>query len=112
MDIQLIGDSEINISNVDIDKRQSQCSAFIFHNFMGVKLNFKKKFFLYKEKDWDKISKIQILFYLLIDYPLLFLRDITLPLAEENSGNKYRFFIMPITSFLFICISLNCKSIL
>lgn len=112
IDIKDISDSEINISNVDIDKRQSQCSAFIFHNFMHIKLNFKKKFFRYKEKDWDKISKIQILFYLLIDYPLLFLREITIPLADENNWNKYRFCIMPITSFLFICISLNCKSIL
>lgn len=44
-DIKEITNSKINITDVNIDKRQSQCFALIFHNFMEIKLNFKKKFF-------------------------------------------------------------------
>ena len=100
-------DKEMNLPNVS--ERPSQCSAYILDNIQYIKLNLKKNFYRYKEKDWDKASKIRKLFYLLIDYPLIFLREITIPLADEESWNKYKFCIMPISCFLFICLSLNCK---
>ena len=100
-------EEQIDLS--DVSERQGQCSEIFIQNIQYMKLNLKKNFYRHKEKDWDKTLFLRKVFYILIDYPLIFLREITIPLIDENSWNKYKFCFMPITSFLFICLSLNCK---
>ena len=101
--------NEEEIDLPDVSERQGQCSELFIHNIQYMKLNLKKNFYRHKEKDWDKTLLLKKIFYILIDYPLIFFREITIPLVDENSWNKYKFCFMPITSFLFICLSLNCK---
>ena len=110
--------NEINIEKKNIYKEnflpevnynESECSTYILGNLQSIKFNFKKKFFRYKEKDWEKASRLRIFFYLLIEYPLLFIREMTIPSSDPKIWSKSKFCLMPINCFFFTCLSLNCK---
>ena len=80
-------------------------------NMMIAKINIKKKFFYYKETKWSETSFIWKIFYLVIDLPLTFLRELTIPISETKHLNNNSYYIFPFTDFIFLSYVLECKSI-
>ena len=80
-------------------------------NMMIAKINIKKKFFYYKETKWSETSLIWKIFYLVIDLPLTFLRELTIPISETKHLNNNSYYIFPFTDFIFLSYVFECKSI-
>ena len=80
-------------------------------NMMIAKINIKKKFFYYKETKWSETSFIWKIFYLVIDLPLTFLRELTIPISETKHLNNNSYYIFPFTDFIFLSYVFECKSI-
>ena len=78
-------------------------------NMMIAKINMKKKFFYYKERKWGETSFLWKIFYLLIDFPLTFIREMTIPIIENKTWNVNKFYIFPITNFIFLSYVFQCK---
>ena len=85
-------------------------SETLNENMMMAKINIKKKFFYYKEKKWGETSFSWKIFYLLIDFPLTFIRELTIPILENKRWNYNKFYIFPITDFIFLSYVFKCKS--
>jgi len=84
-------------------------SETLNENMMMAKINFKKKYLSYKETEWREISFIWKIFYIFIDFPLTFIRELTIPLADTKNWNKTKFSLFPFCSFIFISYVFNCK---
>lgn len=84
-------------------------SETLNENMMMAKINFKKKYLSYKETEWREISFIWKIFYIFIDLPLTFIRELTIPLADTKNWNKNKFCLFPFCSFIFISYVFNCK---
>ena len=80
-------------------------------NMMIAKINIKKKFFYYKETKWSETSFIWKIFYLVIDIPLTFLRELTIPISETKHLNNNSYYIFPFSDFIFLSYVFECKSI-
>ena len=80
-------------------------------NMMKMKINLKKKFFYYKETKWGETSFFWKAFYLLIDFPLTFIRELTIPILENKRVNDNKYYIFPITNFIFLSYVFQCKFI-
>ena len=80
-------------------------------NMMIAKINIKKKFFYYKETKWSETSFIWKIFYLVIDLPLTFLRELTIPISETKHLNNNSYYIFPFSDFIFLSYVFECKSI-
>ena len=80
-------------------------------NMMIAKINIKKKFFYYKETKWSETSFLWKIFYLVIDLPLTFLRELTIPISETKHLNNNSYYIFPFTDFIFLSYVFECKSI-
>ena len=84
-------------------------SETLNENMMMAKINFKKKYLSYKETEWREISFIWKIFYIFIDFPLTFIRELTIPLADTKNWNKNKFCSFPFCAFIFISYVFNCK---
>ena len=80
-------------------------------NMMIAKINIKKKFFYYKETKWSETSFLWKIFYLVIDLPLTFLRELTIPISETKHLNNNSYYIFPFSDFIFLSYVFECKSI-
>ena len=100
--------NSLNERKIYFDKTYSESWN---ENMMIAKINIKKKFFYYKEQKWGETSFIWKMFYLLIDFPLTFLRELTIPILETKHLNKNSFYIFPFTNFIFLSYVFECKFI-
>ncbi len=78
-------------------------------NMMMAKILFKKKYLSYKETKWNETSFLWKLFYILIDFPLTYIRELTIPLSDNQKWNKKQFFFFPLSIFVFISYVFQCK---
>ena len=86
-------------------------SETLNENMMMMKINLKKKFFYYKETSWGETSFFWKAFYLIIDLPLTFIRELTIPILENKRFNNNKLYIFPITNFVFLSYVFQCKFI-
>ena len=100
----------------DIDKEQEAIieikkaySQLINENLILAKIFFKKKFLFDKEKKWNEIPNYLKLFYIVFEFPLIIIREITIPICENKKWNKIKFCLLPFSDFLFISYIFNCK---
>jgi sodium/potassium/calcium exchanger 6 len=84
-------------------------SETLNENMMMAKINFKKKYLYYKETEWREISFLWKIFYIFIDLPLTFIRELTIPLVDSKNWNKNKFCLFPLSAFIFISYVFNCK---
>jgi Ca2+/Na+ antiporter len=81
-------------------------------NVMLAKIKLKKKFYHYKETKWGETNFFWKFFYLIIDFPLTFIRELTIPIIEnKQSSNNNKLYIFPITNFIFLSYVFECKFI-
>ena len=100
----------------DIDKEQEAVveikkaySQLINENLILAKIFFKKKFLFDKEKKWNEIPIYLKLFYIVFEFPLIIIRELTIPICENKKWNKIKFCLLPLSDFLFISYIFNCK---
>ena len=100
----------------DIDKEQETAieiqkaySQLINENLILAKIFFKKKFLFDKEKKWSEIPNYLKIFYILFEFPLTLMRELTIPICENKKWNKIRFCLLPLGDFLFLSYIFNCK---
>jgi len=100
----------------DIEKEQElfinnkkAYSEVINENMILAKIYFKKKYLSYKETEWGEITPYWKLFYIFIDLPLTFIRELTIPISENKKWNKIKFCFLPLCDFLFLSYVFNCK---
>ena len=87
-------------------------SETINENVMLAKIKLKKKFYYYKETKWGETNFFWKFFYLIIDFPLTFIRELTIPIIEnKQSNNNNKLYIFPITNFIFLSYVFECKFI-
>jgi sodium/potassium/calcium exchanger 6 len=91
---------------IEIKKAYSQ---LINENLILAKIFFKKKFLFDKEKKWNEIPNYLKLFYIVFEFPLIIIREITIPICENKKWNKIKFCLLPLSDFLFISYIFNCK---
>ena len=91
---------------IEIKKAYSQ---LINENLILAKIFFKKKFLFDKEKKWNEIPNYLKLFYIVFEFPLIIIREITIPMCENKKWNKIKFCLLPLSDFLFISYIFNCK---
>jgi sodium/potassium/calcium exchanger 6 len=60
----------------------------ISENMILAKIYFKKKYLSYKEEEWGEISPYWKVFYIVIDLPLTYIRELTIPNSEKKNWNK------------------------
>ena len=77
-------------------------SETLNENMMMMKINLKKKFFYYKETSWVETSFFWKEFYLIIDFPLTFIRELTIPILDNKRTSDNKLYIFPITNFIFL----------
>ena len=100
----------------DIDKEQEAVveikkaySQLINENLILAKIFFKKKFLFDKEKKWNEIPNYLKLFYIVFEFPLIIIRELTIPICENKKWNKIKFCLLPIGDFFFLSLIFNCK---
>ena len=100
----------------DIDKEQEAVveikkaySQLINENLILAKIFFKKKFLFDKEKKWNEIPNYLKLFYIVFEFPLIIIRELTIPICENKKWNKIKFCLLPLSDFLFISYIFNCN---
>ena len=81
----------------------------INENMVLAKIYLKKKYLTYKEEDWGDIAPYWKVFYIVIDLPLTWIRELTIPVSEKKSWNKRKFCFLPLGNFIFISYVFNCK---
>lgn len=84
-------------------------SEVINENMILARIYFKKKYLSYKETEWGEITPYWKLFYIFIDLPLTFIRELTIPISENKKWNKIKFCFLPLCDFLFFSYVFNCK---
>ena len=85
-------------------------SEIINENMMLAKIYFKKQYLYYKDTEWRDISPYWKFFYIFIDLPLTFVRELTIPVSEKKKWNKIKFCFIPLCDFIFISYVFKCKS--
>lgn len=81
----------------------------INENMILAKIYFKKKYLSYKEEEWGEISSYWKVFYIVIDLPLTYIRELTIPNSEKKNWNKRKFCFLPLGNFIFISYVFNRK---
>jgi hypothetical protein len=76
---------------------------------MMAKILFKKKYLSYKETKWNETSFLWKTFYIIIDFPLTSIRELTIPLLESQNMNKKQIYHYPLCIFIFISYVFKCK---
>lgn len=84
-------------------------SESLNENIMMAKINFKKKYSFYKEIKWNETSYFLKIFYIIIDFPLTFIRELTIPIPENKNWNKSKFVFLPFCDFIFMSYVFKCK---
>ena len=69
----------------------------------------RKKYLYYKEEQWGEISLFKKMFYILIDLPLTYIRELSIPVSENKKWNKTKFCFLPLCNFIFISYVFKCK---
>ena len=90
-------------------KNKKPYSELMHENFVMARINLRKKYYSYKETDWEGTSFCWKAFYLVIDFPLTFIREVTIPLADPKKWNKLKFCFIPLCDFIFISYVFHCK---
>lgn len=91
---------------IEIEKAYSQ---LINENLILAKIFFKKKFLFDKEKKWNEIPNYLKIFYILFEFPLTLIRELTIPICENKKWNKIKFCLLPLGNFIFLSYIFNCK---
>ena len=78
-------------------------------NIIMAKINFKKKFYYYKEIEWNEIAFYYKFLYIFFDCPLTFIRELTIPITENKRWNKNKFCLLPLCDFFFFSYVFKCK---
>lgn len=65
------------------------------------------RLYLNRESDWKKKSLFKKIIFIILDLPLNFLRDLTIPAYEEAKWKRTMFIFQPITISLFIIVIFN-----
>ena len=86
-------------------------SETLNENMMMAKINLKKKYFYQKERKWGETSFSWKIFYLFIDFPLTFIRELTIPILENKKWKNNKFYLFPFTDFIFLSYVFQCKFI-
>jgi len=110
---QIIGEIKEDINKeqemaIEIQKAYSQ---LINENLILAKIFFKKKFLFDKEKKWSEIPNYLKIFYIIFEFPLTLIRELTIPICENKKWNKIRFCLLPLGDFFFLSYIFNCKYI-
>ena len=110
---QIIGEIKEDINKeqkmaIEIQKAYSQ---LINENLILAKIFFKKKFLFDKEKKWSEIPDYLKIFYIIFEFPLTLIRELTIPICENKKWNKIRFCLLPLGDFFFLSYIFNCKYI-
>jgi len=108
---QIFGEIKEDISKeqeavIEMKKAYSQ---LINENLILAKLFFKKRFLFDKEKRWNEIPNYLKIFYILFEFPLILIRELTIPICENKKWNKIKFCLLPIGDFFFLSLIFNCK---
>ena len=79
-------------------------------NYLDYKeIYFQKENLYNKEKEWGEISPFWKAFYILIYLPLLFIRELTMPVLENKKWSKIKFCFMPFCDLIIISFAFKCK---
>ena len=70
------------------------------------------RLYLNRESEWKKKSLLQKILFIVLDFPLNFLRDLTIPAYEESKWKRTMFIFQPITISLFLIVIFNLYSAL
>ena len=84
-------------------------SEALNENMMLAKINFKKKYLSYKETKWNETSSCWKIFYIFIDFPLTYIRELTIPIQDNKKWNKKEYCLFPLSIFIFISYVFKCK---
>ena len=86
-------------------------SEVINENMILARIYFKKKYSILKEIHWEEISPFWKIFYVIVDLPLTFIRELTIPISENKKWSKTKFCFLPLCDFIFISYVFKCKHI-
>ena len=108
---QIFGEikEDINKEQEAIVEIKKAYSELINENLILAKIFFKKKFLFDKEKKWSEIPNYLKIIYILFEFPLILLRELTIPICENKKWNKIKFCLLPIGDFFFLSLIFNCK---
>jgi len=108
---QIFGEikEDINKEQEAIIEIKKAYSQLINENLILAKLFFKKRFLFDKEKRWNEIPNYLKIFYILFEFPLILIRELTIPICENKKWNKIKFCLLPIGDFFFLSLIFNCK---
>ena len=84
-------------------------SEVINENMILARIYFKKKYSILKEAQWGEISPFWKIFYVIVDFPLTFVRELTIPISENKKWSKTKFCFLPLCDFVFISYVFKCK---
>jgi Ca2+/Na+ antiporter len=111
MNEQIFGELKEDILNEQkIYINTKTYSETLNESMILARINFKKKYLYYKEIEWSNTSFCWKLFYIFVDYPLTFIRELTIPNSDNKKLNKNKIIFLPIINFIFISYVLKCKS--
>ena len=91
------------------NKNISHTNILNQNNHFIRQINLKQKHIYQYLKENSSISIFWKIFYILIDFPLTFIRHLTIPNLENKEWNKTKFCLLPLYNFLFLSFSFNCK---
>ena len=98
----------IKEQNSFTDKEKAY-SKIINENMILARIYLRKKYLYYKEEQWGEISFFKKMFYILIDLPLTYVRELSIPVSENKKWNKIKFCFLPLCNFIFISYVFKCK---
>ena len=88
---------------------KKSCYNRFDENMQLFRLQMKKKYITHKEEDWENLSLYGKWFYIFIEIPLTFIRELTIPQCEGKKWNKRKFCLFPICAFIFLSYSTGRK---
>lgn len=81
----------------------------INENMILARIYLRKNYLYYKEEQWGEISIFKKMFYILMDLPLTYIRELSIPVSENKKWNKTKFCFLPFCNFIFISYVFKCK---